>query len=52
MESGRIVLSVRGNHEQMLLERIEGTESDPGERIPWRMQRWFTRDVERAYWVR
>ena len=52
MESGRIVLSVRGNHEQMLLERIEGAESDPGERVPWRMQRWFMCDVARAYWAR
>ena len=29
MESGRITLSVRGNHEQMLYERIKAAEADP-----------------------
>ena len=36
MNSGRIALSVRGNHEQMLLRRIEIAETDPGERT-WTM---------------
>ena len=31
MESGRIALSVRGNHEQMLLRRIEMAETNPQE---------------------
>ena len=52
MESGRIALSVRGNHEQMLLERIEAGEGDLGERIPWMMHPWFPREVERASWTR
>ena len=51
MESGRITLSVRGNHEQMLLERIETAESDPDIR-PWAMHPWFPRDVERDGWTR
>ena len=51
MESGRIVLSVRGNHEQMLLERIEAAETEPGAR-GLTMHPWFARDVERASWAR
>ena len=51
MNSGRIALSVRGNHEQMLLRRIEMAETDPGERT-WTMHPWFARDVERADWGR
>ena len=56
MESGRIALSVRGNHEQMLLERMEATESDREGRTartahPWWMAHpWFARDVERTSW--
>ena len=50
-ESGRIALSVRGNHEQMLIERIEAAESDPDTR-PWTMHPWFPRDVERENWTR
>ena len=52
MHSGRIALSVRGNHEQMLLERIEAAEGDLGERKPVMMHPWFTRDVERVGWTR
>ena len=51
MESGRIALSVRGNHEQMLLERIEAAEADP-DMHPWTMHPWFPREVERASWSR
>ena len=51
MESGRIMLSVRGNHEQMLLERIEAAE-DESEARGLRMHPWFVRDVERASWAR
>ena len=51
METGRIALSVRGNHEQMLLKRIELAETYPGEHT-WAMHRWFVRDVERADWGR
>lgn len=51
MKSGRIALSVRGNHEQMLLERIELAETYPGE-PSWAMHPWFARDVERAHWGR
>ena len=51
MESGRIMLSVRGNHEQMLLERIEAAEDDP-EACGLRMHPWFVRDIEHASWAR
>ena len=51
MERGCIALSVRGNHEQMLLERIEAAENDPDIR-PWTMHPWFPRDVKRASWTR
>ena len=51
METGRIALSVRGNHEQMLLERIELAETYPGKHT-WAMHEWFARDVERASWGR
>ena len=51
METGRIALSVRGNHEQMLLERIESAETEPGAR-GLMLHEWFTRDVERSSWTR
>ena len=51
MESGRIALSVRGNHEQMLLERIEVVDTFPGE-VSWAMHPWFVRDVARTDWGR
>ena len=51
MESGRIALSERGNHEQMLLRRIEVTETHPGEPT-WTMHPWFARDIEHADWGR
>ena len=51
MESGRIALSVRGNHEQMLLRRIELAETNPREPT-WMMHPWFARDVARADWGR
>ena len=51
MERGRIVLSVRGNHEQMLLRRIELAETNPREPT-WTMHPWFARDVERTDWGR
>ena len=51
MESGRIALSVRGNHEQMLLKRIELAETNPREPT-WMMHPWFARDVARADWGR
>ena len=47
MESGRIAMSVRGNHEQMLLRRIELAETNPREPT-WMMHPWFARDVARA----
>ena len=34
MENGQIELSVRGNHEQMLLDRIDAAESDREGRTP------------------
>ena len=51
METGRIALSVLGNHEQMLLERIKAAEMGP---TPWRLKfnPWFALDVERARWGR
>ena len=58
MESGRIELSVRGNHEQMLLDRIEATESDRGGRTPPTAHPlgiahpWFARNVERSSWAK
>ena len=52
MTSGRIALSVRGNHEQVLLRRIEVTETHPGEPT-WSMHPWFAREVDdRADWGR
>ena len=57
MESARIELSARGNHEQMLLERIEAAESDRAGRTPrtahawWMAHPWFARDVERTSWA-
>ena len=52
MKCGRIALSVRGNHEQMLLRRIEMAETNPERRWTWTMHPWFARDVERADWGR
>ena len=52
MESGRIALSVRGNHEQMLLERIQEVENNPDDWRPLTMHPWFTRDVPREQWAR
>ena len=51
METGRIALSVRGNHEQMLLERIQAAEIGPDAR-GLTLHPWFARDVERASWGR
>ena len=50
LESGRIALSVRGNHEALLLEKIESGESDG--RLPWTTPRWFVDQVARADWSR
>ena len=50
MDSGRIMLSVRGNHEQMLLERIEAAEADPNIH-PWGMHPWFAHEVARWDWA-
>ena len=52
MESGRIALSVRGNHEQMLLERMQEVENNPDNWRPLTMHPWFTRDVPREQWAR
>ena len=58
MESARIELSVRGNHEQMLLERMEAAQSDREGRTPrtahpwWMAHPWFARDVERTSWAK
>ena len=51
MESGRITLSVRGNHEQQLLERIRHAAEDPGAGA-WglSMHPWFDADVARDAW--
>ena len=51
METKHIGLSVRGNHEQMLLDRIEAAEIDIDARMPWMTHPWFARDVERASWA-
>ena len=50
MESGRITLSVRGNHEQMLYERIKAAEADPNTH-PWQMHPWFAHEVKRGDWA-
>ena len=58
MESGQIELSVRGNHEQMLLDRMEAAESDREGRTrrtahPLGIAHpWFARDVERTSWAK
>ena len=52
MERGRIALSVRGNHEQMLLERMQEVENNPDDWRPLTMHPWFTRDVPREQWAR
>ena len=51
LESARIALSVRGNHEEMLLGRIRLAENHPGEHR-WGMHSWFPRDVARSDWGR
>ena len=43
-EQSRIMVSARGNHEQMLLERIRAAE---GREVAWSMHRWFPREVDR-----
>ena len=50
MESGRITLSVRGNHEQMLADRIRTAEGRLN--VPWMMHPWFPEEVEREDWGR
>ena len=50
MEQSRITLSVRGNHEQMLLDRIRTAEGRLD--VPWTMHPWFPEEVERADWGR
>ena len=52
IESGRITLSVRGNHEQRLLERITRAEEEP-DAGAWglAMHPWFA-DVDRDAWPR
>ena len=58
METGQIELSVRGNHEQMLLDRTEAAESDREARTrrtahPLGIAHpWFARDVERTSWAK
>ena len=52
MESGRIALSVRGNHEQMLLERMQEVENNPDDWRALEMHGWFIRDVPREQWGR
>ena len=58
MENGQIELSVRGNHEQMLLDRIEAAESDREGRTPrtahplGMAHPWFARNVERSSWAK
>ena len=58
METGQIELSVRGNHEQMLLDRTEAAESDREARTrrtahPLGIAHpWFARDVERSSWAK
>ena len=47
--SGRIALSVRGNHEQMLFEKItRALECD--RRLPWTTPRWFVDQVPPTDW--
>ena len=50
LESGRITLSVRGNHEQMLLERLDSAEREG--RLPWTTPQWFVDEVPPAHWPR
>ena len=52
IESARITLSVRGNHEQMLLERMTRAEEDP-EASAWglAMHPWFA-GIAREAWPR
>ena len=52
MESGRIAVCVRGNHEQMLLRRIEVVESNPGALESWAMHPWFEQEIDRRDWAR
>ena len=49
-ESGRITLSVRGNHEQMLLEKLDSAEREG--RLPWTTPQWFVDEIPPADWPR
>ena len=51
LESKRITLSIRGNHEQMLLERIEARQENP-QAYGLTMHPWFLDGVEHADWPR
>ena len=50
LESGRITLSVRGNHEQMLLEKLDSAEREG--RLPWTTPQWFVDEIPPADWPR
>ena len=50
LESGRITLSVRGNHEQMLLARLDSAEREG--RLPWTTPQWFVEQVAPGHWPR
>ena len=52
MEHRRITLSVRGNYEQMLHDRIRSAERGESNPRTWGMHPWFPRDVPRAEWTR
>ena len=52
MEEGRITLSVRGNHEQMLSDRIRTAERACNDRRPWMMHPWFAKEVKASEWPR
>ena len=51
MECARITLAVRGNHEQMLHERIQAAHDNP-DAYGLRRHPWFVDDVERSAWPR
>ena len=50
LETERITLSVRGNHEQMLLEKLDMAEREG--QPPWTTPRWFVEQVPPADWAR
>ena len=55
MEGGRIALSVRGNHEDALLELLNFAERNPWAptwAIAKQLPAWFARDVPRESWPR